>query len=116
MRELLIAMNPCFRCTVLQRSQERAESMCAMLQALTAVAERVPDILAMGVPIPEMISFDKFNVFSDRRELDMYGKKKINHFGLDMELRKELNPLPMEENDQDAPAPWKVGCVSSNVA
>ncbi|CAL8466969.1 g6505 [Coccomyxa elongata] len=75
--------------------------------ALSAVAERVPDILAMGVPIPEMISFDKFNVFSDRRELDMYGKKKINHFGLDMELRKELNPLPLEENDQDAPAPWE---------
>ena len=87
-----------------------AQTMYALLQALSAVAERVPDILAMGVPIPEMISFDKFNVFSDRRELDMYGKKKINHFSLDMELRKEMNPLPLEEDDQDAPAPWKVRC------
>lgn len=77
-------------------------------QALKAVSDRVPDILAMGVPIPEHISFDTFNVFSDRREMDIYGKKKINHFSLDMDVRKKLNPEVEEESDQDAPAPWEV--------
>lgn len=83
------------------------------MQALRAVADRVPDILDMGVPIPEHISFDKFNLFSDRREMDIYGKKKINHFSLDLDVRRELNPLPAPVNDHDAPPPWEVMCFLS---
>ncbi|KAK9916554.1 hypothetical protein WJX75_004063 [Coccomyxa subellipsoidea] len=79
----------------------------SVTEALTAVSDRVPDILAMGVPIPEHIAVDTFNVFADPREMDIYGKKKIAHFSLDMDLRKELHPVEEEVNDQDAPAPWE---------
>lgn len=97
-----------------QNRGHNCQKGCLVLsQALTAVSDRVPDILAMGVPIPEHIAVDTFNVFADPREMDIYGKKKIAHFSLDMDLRKELHPVEEEVNDQDAPAPWEVTCALS---
>ena len=101
-----------FCCLACVRYRGAAKEMLGcVLQALKAVADRVPDILAMGVPIPEHIPFDTFNVFSDQREMDIYGKKKLNNFSLDMDLRKQRNPEEPEADDQTAPAPWEVTCL-----
>ena len=113
----------------------------AFSQALAATSERLEDILQLGVPIPEHIPFDTFgNVHVDTRKYDIYGRKKLQQYGIDKEVCRacamsaiaimqqwrELTPVlpqwqlkrelavPPEEDDYDAPPPWQVcGMCSS---
>ena len=62
------------------------------VQALNAVADRLEDLLELGVPVPEHVPFDNFgNVHVDRRVFDIYGRKKLAHFALD----KQVSALPL---------------------
>ena len=57
-----------------------------LCQALGATSERIEDILQLGVPIPEHIPFDTFgNVHVDTRKYDIYGRKKLQQYGIDKE-------------------------------
>jgi hypothetical protein len=84
------------------------------VQALHAVHKRIPDLLSMGVPIPERIMTTDSKVNSIEAEeavpgRDLFtGRGKVDHFQLPMELRRHLHPLVPEDEDHDVPAPWAV--------
>lgn len=109
----------------MQHNDSISKGIVCCWQALDATHARINEILNMGVPIPERVN--KTVVSRKEREKEekehehdapaepefdsFTGRRKILPFTLPLELRQKLNPLPVEDDGHDAPAPWEVSQI-----
>ena len=66
------------------------------MQVLDIVADKTPDIVNMGVPIPEHIPFDLDNVIPKDHDRKQYNATRLSEFTMDLmtSMKPETSSAP----------------------